>query len=293
MGERYLIINADDFGMCRETNSAIEELFKRGRITSAAVMAPAEFVKEAVHTAVNNGFDLGLHVTLNSDWKYSPWKCTASVTKVSSLIDKNGTFYSKVSDFYEKAKENEVAAEINAQYDFIVGLGYKPTHMDSHCGTLYGLGGRSFLKQAFQVCKEYKLPFRFPKSKDFLTDMFKGNVPKAIEEAHSGAVMAAEAFGISLLDYMITNPFSVKDLGSYDSLKGFYINSIKNLKEGVTELFLHPSYDVAMLSSISSEWQKRIWERELLLDEDFQKVLYDERINLVSWKEAPFDKNYV
>jgi predicted glycoside hydrolase/deacetylase ChbG (UPF0249 family) len=290
MGERYLIINADDFGMCRETNAAIEQLFRSTSITSTTVMAPGEFALEAVGTAVDNCFDMGLHVTLNSDWKHRKWRCIAPVNKVSSLVDKEGEFYNNISEFLERAVEDEVAIEINAQYNFIADLGYKPTHIDSHSGTLYGLTGRGFLKEAFILCKQYELPFRFPKSKDFLTGMFKGNIPESIEKAHSSAVAAAEALGVELLDNMITNPFSVKDIASYEGLKSFYIDSIKSLKEGVTELFLHPSHDSAEFSSATAEWQKRVWEYKLLLDEDFKKILDDEKIKLVSWKEAPFKK---
>lgn len=34
MSGRFLIINADDFGVCMETNEAIERLFNEGRRTA-------------------------------------------------------------------------------------------------------------------------------------------------------------------------------------------------------------------------------------------------------------------
>ncbi|MBP3040995.1 polysaccharide deacetylase family protein [Bacillaceae bacterium Marseille-Q3522] len=288
MGERYLIIHADDYGMCRETNACIEELFKRECITSASVMTVGDFAGEAMKTSLNNGFDIGVHVTLNSDWKNRPWNSTEAADKVPSLVNDRGFFYDDLNDFFTNALEEEVEMEIRAQYHFFTDRKITPTHMDSHSGTLYGMRGRSFLKEAFMVCKEFQLPFRFPKKKDFLHTMFQGAIPKEINEAHSKAVTLAEDFGVALIDNMITNPFSMKEIACFDSLKNFYINTVKNLKEGITEVFLHPSYDALPFRNVTAEWQKRVWEYELLLDEDFKKVLDDEKVKLVSWGKAPF-----
>ena len=44
---KYLIINADDFGMCNSQNLAVFELFEKGTITSATIMAPCKFAYNA------------------------------------------------------------------------------------------------------------------------------------------------------------------------------------------------------------------------------------------------------
>jgi hypothetical protein len=80
----------------------------------------------------------------------------------------------------------------------------------------------------------------------------------------------------------------MKEIKSYENLKGFYLNAIRNLKEGVTEIFLHPSKENAFYLSSSADWQKRIWEYRFLLDEDMMKTIHQEGIQLVSWNNAPF-----
>lgn len=291
MSDRYLIVNADDFGLCRETNDAIEHLFNEGRITSTTIMTPCREFRDAARRAMNNKkINMGLHITLNSNHEHERWKSIAPKEEVSSLLDDEGRFFYDVSLFYKRAKGEEVSAEINAQYNLAASSGYKPDHADSHCGTLYGITGRPFLKEAFELCVKHKLPFRFPKGKIYVSAMFGGNVPPEIEAAQKSAVNFAQQMGVHILDDMVTNQSGVKDIKSYENLKKFYISAIRNVKEGITELFLHPSGDSSEFMAASPEWQKRIWEYQFLMDDDFLRIIQEEDINLVSWGSAPFDK---
>lgn len=289
MSDRYLIINADDFGICTETNDAIEHLFREGRITSTTVMVCAGEARNAINRANNeNRIRMGLHATLTSDFIQDRWGSIAPRNTIPSLLDSGGNFHVDKDIFYERAKEQEVATELEAQYRFIKDMGYQPTHMDSHCGTLYGLNGRSFLKVAFEICVRNRLPFRIPKTKKYLKDLYRDNIPVQMDKAHTMAVAYAEELGVSLPIDIITNPFSIRDISSYEQLKNFYLNAVREVEEGVTELFLHPSKENSVYQLITPEWQKRIWEYRFLLDDELQKVISQENIKLASWDNAPF-----
>ena len=54
MSDKYLIINADDFGMCKSANDAIIELFECGAIKSSTIMMPCEYAEEAVKFSIDN-----------------------------------------------------------------------------------------------------------------------------------------------------------------------------------------------------------------------------------------------
>jgi predicted glycoside hydrolase/deacetylase ChbG (UPF0249 family) len=213
----------------------------------------------------------------------------APPASVASLLDAEGKLYNNLQEFYDHAEAVDVAAEINAQYNFAANSGCRPTHADSHCGTLYGLTGKPFIKEAYELCIKYGLPFRLPKSKDFLIQRFGGNVPAGISKLHDEAVYYAEKAGIGLISNMVTNPFKVKEIKSYENLKSFYLNVIRNLKEGITELFLHPSKESLRFMSYTEEWQKRIWEYRILLDDDMMRAISQEGIELVGWDTAPFE----
>ena len=72
--ERYVIINADDFGMCRSANLAVFDLFKKGGITSATIMTPCSWAPEAAAFARDNPeFAIGIHLTFTSEWSKYRW----------------------------------------------------------------------------------------------------------------------------------------------------------------------------------------------------------------------------
>ena len=66
--KRYLIINADDFGLNKSVNGAVSELFQLGAITSATILAPAPLSEEACRISAGSGLAVGVHWTLNSEW---------------------------------------------------------------------------------------------------------------------------------------------------------------------------------------------------------------------------------
>lgn len=68
MSDKYLIINADDFGMCHAHNVATEELFKCGGISSATIMTPCPAATEATEFAkANPELSIGVHLTTTSE----------------------------------------------------------------------------------------------------------------------------------------------------------------------------------------------------------------------------------
>lgn len=64
MNERFLIINADDFGLCKSMNQAICELFRLGAITSSSILSPAPMAMNACRYAKEGSFPVGVHWTL-------------------------------------------------------------------------------------------------------------------------------------------------------------------------------------------------------------------------------------
>ena len=62
--DKYLIINADDFGMCHAHNVATFELLQMGAITSSTIMACCPWALEAARFAMKNPqFAIGVHMT--------------------------------------------------------------------------------------------------------------------------------------------------------------------------------------------------------------------------------------
>lgn len=150
-------------------------------------------------------------------------------------------------------------------------------------GSLYGLEGPSFLKEVFQLCAEHRLNFRLPKS----TKTF-GPVPEELKNVLAEIVQIAENLGIGLLDNLCTHPFPLTKDDSYQSVKDYYLNLIRNLPAGITEMYLHPAKETEELKAVCPDWQKRVWEYQLLLDDEVIRTIEAEGIKVVSWADAPF-----
>lgn len=282
---KTLIINADDFGVQASTNKAVLELFEKGLISSASLLTVAQDSKDAAIIAAKNKLPVGVHLTINSDDKERRWHTNSSA---KSLNDDKGLLYDNKM-LALKAKSKDVTQELEAQYRFMVDNGCVPDHADNHCATLYGINGRMFFINAFQFCKKYSLPFRFPKSPAFLERQLNRRVPGVLLFAHKMIVNTAKRYDVCMPDDIVTNPYSIKKIQTYDSLRDYYVEQIRTMAPGITEVFLHPSYPIAgSPSNVDNEWLKREFELKLLQSGDLLELAAQQKITVCSWGNAPF-----
>ena len=288
---RFLIINADDYGVCTATNEAIEQIFNEGAISSTTIMTPCPGAEDGVaRSKANPKIKIGLHITTNAEWtqEWGKWRPVGKPEQTRSLTDENGYFFNNVREFSQKANADEVAAEIEAQYQYLASRGIMPTHADSHMGSLYGLEGPSFLKEALDFCAKHKLPFRFPKNIGAVKRMMQmETVPAALLTKHEQVVAYATALGVKLIDHLLTGAADFAELTGYEKLKNIYFHLISNLQEGVSEIFMHPSLESSPVGANNPNWHARVWEYQLLRDDDFGKHIEKEGISLIAYPEIP------
>src|SRR5215208_5725507 len=160
---KLLIVHADDLGMAHSVNAATIKAFESGLVSSGSIMAPCPWLSEiAGYARANPQADLGLHLTLTSEWTSFRWGPVTPKDRVTSLLDKDGYFYLLETEAAVHANPKEVELEITSQIERARALGIQPTHLDSHMGTLYQ--NKALFEVFLRVARAQKLPVRIART---------------------------------------------------------------------------------------------------------------------------------
>lgn len=132
-----LLLRLDDNGMNHSVNTAIKEVAETGIPFSTSVMFACPWYLETVSVLKNYPtISVGVHLTLNAEWKYYRWGPVAGRSSVPSLVDSNGYFYSSTAQFLaSNYKLDEVEKELAAQIERAINSGLKIDYVDYHMGT--------------------------------------------------------------------------------------------------------------------------------------------------------------
>lgn len=280
--ERYLIINADDFGISHAGNQAIMQLFRNGCITSASLMMPCPAAMEAATFSKDHPeASVGIHLTLTSSERiaYSP---VYRKSALRSLTTENGNFPHDGAHVELHADPEQVKLELNAQIQTAIAYGVDPTHLDSHGGSILGLHvGRDFLEVVFDLCEKYALPFNLPKQivrQPFFTASQKALFQKRIDSAGKR--------GIVLIDAICGLPYDMEPDVTFEEARERLIEQLASLEPGITQLVAHPATAVEETRALTPHYRQRELEFRLLQDAQIQQVLRREQIRRISWKDV-------
>jgi hypothetical protein len=266
---KLLIVHADDLGMAHSVNAATIKALETGLVNSGSIMVPCPWLSEiAAFARANPQADLGLHLTLTSEWTSFRWGPVAARDKVSSLLDKDGYFRLLESEAAAQADPKEVETEINAQIERARALGIQPTHLDSHMGTLYQ--NKALFEVFLRVARSQKLPVRVAKAwfarADFLPSTLTAD------------------------DVYIDRVLDINPAVAPQDWARFYTDALKKLEPGVTEVVIHLASDDAEMRAATvnhpdwgAAWRQR--DFEFFTSDAFRKVLQENNIKLITWRD--------
>lgn len=287
--DKYLIINADDFGMCHAHNVATFDLLQKGAITSATIMAPCPWAFEAVRFAKENPqFAIGAHLTNTSEWSIYRWQ---PLTKAQSLIDEEGFMFHNCNQFAERASMKDTRAELIAQIERLRALGLNPSHADNHMGSLYGIHNGRFelLQTAIEIAAQYELPFRFPMKFSFAqykNGMFGIQIPMdQIACAISRFTDYAQQLRVAMPDYLIPGDWNGPQKDSFENYREYIYELYRTFEPGVTETYIHPAVECDELKAITGSWQRRAWEYRLFSDPKTRQHIDALGIRLINYRD--------
>lgn len=266
--DRILIINNDDAGMCHAANKATIEGMENGVISSATIMTPCPWYNEiASYAAANPSKGFGVHLTLTSEWGKYRWGTVAPRNEVPGLYDEQGYMWKGIKEVYSSSNPEEALIEGRAQLKKALDSDIPVTHIDSHMGTYQY--SPDYMNVYIQLAKEFNLPLRMP-SQATLENLGAPDYREICRRE-----------GILHPDYFIHEEFEGY---TTDNVAEFWTNYIKNLKPGVTEIYVHASAEGEEIRTITHSAAKRIRELEFFTSNELKELIEKEGIIVISYR---------
>ena len=267
---KLLIVHADDVGVAHSVNAATFKAFESGLVTSASVMIPCPWLPEvAAYARSHPDADLGLHLTLTSEWATYRWGGVLGRESAPSLYAADGYLYPTETEAAAHADVREAEREVRAQIARARAFGINPTHLDAHMRTLYTT--QPLFEMLMRVGREEGLPVMVSRGW-FAWAPF---LPAALGSD-----------GVAL-DRIETITPEVKPEG----WPQFYRDFVKSLRPGVTELIIHLAYDDEEMRAVTrdhpdwgSAWRQR--DFDFATGEEFRRLLKENNVRLITWREV-------
>jgi len=267
--QRVAIFHADDVGMCHGANVAFAELAKGGIITCGAVMVPCPWFSEVVAMVADNpDVDLGVHLTLTSEWRHYRWAPISTTRRSSGLIDADGYFWHRLPMLAAHLVPEAAEAEMRAQIERALSAGIDITHLDSHMGV-------TLLPQLIDIYirlgREYRIPVLLPKHLSEYTSVLEfDNI--SLNEVTEG-LARLEADGWPLVDHFRMTP----GVPARESDRA-YRELIAGLPPGLTLVAVHPNISGDIEAIIPPRAHFRTEEYRLLRDTKFKEFIAGQNI---------------
>jgi predicted glycoside hydrolase/deacetylase ChbG (UPF0249 family) len=281
--DRLAIIHVDDVGMCQASAAAFADLWQFGLISSGAVMVPCPWFLQAARFAREHPeTDLGVHLTLTSEWQTYRWGPLSTRDPKTGLLDDEGYFHHLAQPVQERADPEAVRLELVAQIERAIAAGMQPTHADTHMGTV---AHARFMQGYLQTALQFKVP-------PMMLRLDEAGWQKVTAD-HEGAALDQDAIniivqmiatleemGVPLLDQIFGMPLDSDPALRLEHAK----QAFDDLQPGVTHFIIHASKDTPELRAITPDWRCRVADYETFQKEELRRHIRDIGVQVIGYR---------
>lgn len=242
MSLTHLIVNADDFGLCREISMGILKAHETGIVSAVSVVSIGSYFKKGWAALKRSGVDVGIHLTFVG--------CEKALTgPIRGLTDANGMFLKDkthvIPRIVLKAYDGKaLEKELHTQVHCLADAGFIITHIDSH-QHLHLLPGMAQI--VVDIAKHFNIPWvRIPQSN----------------------VWSVKGCGLNILGHRLRRILARSGLCFTDRCIGFDYSGhidqavltqlLNEVKPGITELIMHPGLDASHLYDWGFDWREEL-----------------------------------
>jgi predicted glycoside hydrolase/deacetylase ChbG (UPF0249 family) len=273
-GTRAAIVHADDIGMCHAANVAFWEDQAFGIVTSGSVMMPCPWVPEmAAWCRAHPEADVGVHLTLTSEWEGYRWRPISTCDPASGLVDEQGYMWRSVEALHRHMDPDAAVAELWAQVALALELGIDVTHIDTHMGAI----AHPHLVPAYvALMREYQIPAMMPRlSAD---DLQAEGIDERTGQLWAHVWEELATSGTPILDRVVTTLAKGHDLELYQ--QGFV-----RLSAGLSHVIVHPAAPGYEVEVVTDSAPQRMADYRMMLNPQLKAYLAEHGIRLISYRQ--------
>jgi len=274
--DRVVIIHADDIGMCEATVSALADLVDFGLVSSAATMVPCGwFPLTAAFCRQHPEVDIGVHLTLTSEWDNCRWGPLSTRDPATGLIDEEGYFHRSSEAVQEQGDPAAVELEVEAQVARAQHAGIDVTHVDTHMGTV---GHPKFASAYVQLALQHRVPLMMLRHDE--AGWRRMGFDGAMATMAAGLVRQLEAQGMPLLDHLVQLPLN-QPAERVELAK----RELDSVPPGLTHYIIHPAHDTPELRAVASTSPSRVADYQAFSSRELRDYVRASDLQVIGYRE--------
>ena len=277
---KQLLVNADDFGLCRGVTDGILEGHQQGIVTSTSIMATGDaFAYAASQLPSNPKLNVGVHLTLVEEGP------ACDPAQIPTLVQPDGRLPKNYSALLlgvvlGRVRLRDIERELRAQIEKCVAAGLQPTHLDSH-QHVHALP--TLFKLVVRLAQEYKIRgIRIPRDSTRWRGSRSGSFLQTAPK--TGLCWLARYDGRALPQGLVACDQMVGLFDSGSLTEDCLLQIIELLPEGTTELVSHPGRTDAETAKYSHWKYNWVTELKALTSTRVREALVARNVQLVSYR---------
>jgi hypothetical protein len=264
-GDRVLVVHADDVGMCGATVDAFFDLVDGGLASSGSAMVPCPWFPEvAARARARADVDLGVHLTLTSEWDGYRWAPLSTRDPRSGLIDGEGYFF-RTDSLWTALDPGAARREMEAQVDRALTAGIDVTHIDCH---MFAMLHPALVGHYVDLALSRRLPALITRQ------------PQWVAALSEDAIARWERGGLPVFDHLREMPLEPPPEGWLAAT----LRLIDELPPGLTYLVTHPARNTPELRAVARDWRERVADAEGLADPTLAERVRDAGVHVIGWR---------
>lgn len=273
--DRVVILHADDIGMCHASVAGYLELHAAGIISTATMMVPCPWYPYAVARCRELvEIDMGVHLTVNSEWPGLRWGPISTRSPNSGLLDQAGYFPRTREPVVAQVDLDALRTELAAQVERALADGIDVTHIDEHLGTV---AHPRLLPVYVEIARAYRVvPMLVRHSEADYCAM--GFTPAQAASA-AQLLRDAEASGMPLIDH-----YGFMPLGEHDARVDAVQRFLDDVPAGLTHLAIHPAADTPELRALARDWRARVADLAAFTSDALRRYLQTAGVHVIGYR---------